>query len=322
MKATLAFLLAAGLVLVPDSLRAELTLRTVTVGDSGNKPDANGLGRVDHVFNITEKRITNSIYSMFLNAVDAYGTNRKSLYNSRMSQAPRGGVLFDSTADPGKKYRPARGMEEEPIFFVNWIDAARFCNWLANGSKLGSSTEIGTYNLIKSQGQITQKTSDSSYWIPDADELYKAANYMPNGLWRSISGLLQVDRTPDGRLPSPAIQLQTVQNRVREIVDVEIPNMVRQLVSSVNPMPEPSGGAPVFEAMIDPGSESSERSFYIATLPVVERDRIEWPGGGARRASADSSQGAVATDEEGGGLDDAAPVNVEFAIYQPPPPVS
>lgn len=39
---------------------------------------------------------------------------------------------------------PGRG--DRPVCWVNWYDAARFCNWLHNGKGTGD-TEIGAYNF-------------------------------------------------------------------------------------------------------------------------------------------------------------------------------
>ena len=318
MKALLSCLLVAAIMLAPGAFAAPLTLRTVTVGDSGNEPDQNGLGKVDYVFEITDKHITNDVYARFLNAVDAYGTNVRKLYNERMSAGQHGGLVFEPGAKPGEKYRARDGMEERPIYYVNWVDAARFCNWLANGSKIGSSTELGSYNLIKSRGQITPRTRNASYWIPDANEIYKAANYMPTGLWRSVAGLLGVERTQDERPASPAIQLQSLQNRVRDIVDVEIPAALQQLVSSVSPASQPSNDTPVFEALSDPQVESGQKSFYVATN-IQERSRNQ-PYADGLPAVRSFANLAESISESG---DETASGNlVDSAFYVPPPPSS
>jgi len=81
---------------------------------------------------------------------------------------------------------PGRG--DRPVCWVNWYDAARFCNWLHNGKGSGD-TEKGAYNFASGdsndpRGYDDDLTNDpvahesgALFWIPTANEWYKAAYY-------------------------------------------------------------------------------------------------------------------------------------------------
>jgi hypothetical protein len=74
-----------------------------------------------------------------------------------------------------------------PMFDVTWGDAARFCNWLANGQPTGAegpgTTETGSYTLggATSSAALLAVTRNpgATYFIPSENEWYKAAYYNP-----------------------------------------------------------------------------------------------------------------------------------------------
>lgn len=114
------------------------------VGDSGN-PDG-GLGSrggVSYDYYIGTYEVTNSQYTEFLNnkaASDPY-----SLYNTQMSSSTHGGISRSGTTG-SYTYSTKVGMENKPVAFVSFWDAARFSNWLTNGQGNGD-TETGVYLL-------------------------------------------------------------------------------------------------------------------------------------------------------------------------------
>ncbi len=85
----------------------------------------------------------------------------------------------------GYSYAVVPGRENFPVSSVSWGDAARFCNWLANGQPGGaegpSTTETGSYTL---NGAMTDpaltmaaRNLGATYVLPTNDEVYKAAYY-------------------------------------------------------------------------------------------------------------------------------------------------
>lgn len=146
----------------------------VTVADTGNMPDINSAGSVAYNYRIAKYEVTNNDYVEFLNAIaqtDTYG-----VYNTDMSTviitgginagqpspSQRGGILRNGS--PGSyTYTAKTNMGNKPVNFVNWFDAARYCNWLHNGKPSGlqnySTTEDGAYPLYGAiSGIITKRT--------------------------------------------------------------------------------------------------------------------------------------------------------------------
>lgn len=148
--------------------------RPRNIGSPGNSPDKNGLGAVNYSYNIS-RRVNNEEYAFFLNTVDSGGSNSLGLYPPKMESL--GEIEYFADAPEGKHYVARKESAKNPVRNVTWTNAARFVNWLSNGAKSDSSTETGTYNLTTSNGTIVPKNPDSRYWIPNENELYKAAFY-------------------------------------------------------------------------------------------------------------------------------------------------
>ena len=74
-----------------------------------------------------------------------------------------------------------------PLYWVSWLDAARFCNWLQNGQPTGSegtaTTETGAYTLNGDMSATGTEKRDpnAKYFIPSENEWYKAAYYESGG---------------------------------------------------------------------------------------------------------------------------------------------
>jgi formylglycine-generating enzyme required for sulfatase activity len=157
-----------------------------TIGNPGNTPDPlTGHGEVDYSYNIGTYDITESQYCTFLNAV-ATGSDPYGLYNPNFleTNGTFGGILQNGTLG-SYSYSIMGSTGNDPVTYVTWLDAARFCNWLQNGqpdtgSETAASTEQGAYTL---NGDIAAgletRNPAATWWIPSQDQWYKAAYYDP-----------------------------------------------------------------------------------------------------------------------------------------------
>ena len=206
-KIGLALLLA---VLGASSVKAEVVIEWVSVGNVGNMPDdevmsdgTTGYGAVDYVYDIGKYEVTAGQYRDFLNAVDPAGSNPYGLYNSDMDSNSYGcqitwnGWTYDFSGGtveaPGST---APDWENRPVNNVSWGDAARFCNWLHNGQPTGQLTgdptqdagltEDGSYYLngAMTNGELIAivREDDATWVIPSEDEWYKAAYHYNDGV--------------------------------------------------------------------------------------------------------------------------------------------
>ncbi len=180
----------------------------VPVGDPGNAQDtrlvrgAYYYGDVSYIYQIGKYEVTNSQYAEFLNAVAA--NDPHGLYNTNMgnsSYSSRGGISRSGTSG-SYAYSTIAGRENKPVNWVSWRSAARFANWMHNGKQNNSATtEYGAYTDVDSEP--TTHNPGALYWIPTADEFYKAAYYKGGGTnagyWTYPT---QSDTTPVGG-PAP-----------------------------------------------------------------------------------------------------------------------
>jgi len=165
----------------------------VAVGNAANPDDTvdadeitlgvQTFGGVAHEYQIGKYEVSVEQYASFLNAVaktDTYG-----LYNTDMAaDAQISGI--QRSGSPGSYRYTVIGSGEKPVSYVNWLDAARFCNWLHNqrpdGAQDDSTTETGAYDLDGTNVELLyNRLPGATYWIPTADEWYKAAYHHPNG---------------------------------------------------------------------------------------------------------------------------------------------
>jgi formylglycine-generating enzyme len=150
------------------------SLEFVTVGDPGNAADTRDAlhspgawGAVPYIYQMGRYDVTRGQYCQFLNAMaktDLYG-----LYRTGMS-------ISRSGAPGSYSYSVGSGLEDYPVTYVSWADAARFCNWLATGA-----TEAGCYTLNGATSDsalaVVVRNPAASYVVPSEDEWYKAAYY-------------------------------------------------------------------------------------------------------------------------------------------------
>jgi formylglycine-generating enzyme required for sulfatase activity len=148
----------------------------VVVSDINNTADIDtSYGSVSYGYQISKFQVTNDEYCAFLNSQAKLDT--KALYNSLMgSDTERGGIVRGGT--PGSYYYISKMHHgNKPVNYVNWIDCARYCNWLHNGATDSSDTETGSYT-INPLGSVA-RNAGAKYWIPLENEWYKAAFYDP-----------------------------------------------------------------------------------------------------------------------------------------------
>ncbi len=170
------------------SLHAQplVTIDTVTVGDAGNlADDTTGHGAVADVFAIGKYEVTIGQYNTFLNSAASVTSDSHivNLWNPSMTiHLNIAGISRSGSGTLGDPYSySVIGSDNRPITYVSWFDAARFANWVNNGATDGASTETGAYTLNGATSGIITKNAGATWWIPSADEWYKAAYYKGGG---------------------------------------------------------------------------------------------------------------------------------------------
>lgn len=157
---------------------AQITIDLVTIGDTGNAPDpATGIGSVATEYRIGATEVTSSQYAAFLNAVAA--SNPHGLYSPLMGNDFVG--ILQSGPFGSYTYTVRQGFEDFPVAYISFLDAMRFVNWLHNGQGDAGTpegeTETGVYTITN--GQNEPREAGARYFLPSADEWYKAAYYQP-----------------------------------------------------------------------------------------------------------------------------------------------
>jgi formylglycine-generating enzyme required for sulfatase activity len=101
-----------------------------------------------------------------------------------MTVTVHGGI--ERTGSPGDyAYAVKPGMGHRPVVWVDFHDAARFCNWLHHGQPTGpqdsTTTEDGAYTLTSSSiaSNSVARNAGARFWLPSDDEWYKAAYHQP-----------------------------------------------------------------------------------------------------------------------------------------------
>ena len=145
--------------------------------------DGNGIGDVcelvpvDGAFHISATEVTNAQYVEFLNAVAADDTY--DLYAFEMTTKIRGGILRFGFSG-SYTYAAKTNMDDKPVNYVSWLDAARYVNWLHNGKPVGAqgtdTTETGAYDLTVAFPGVNAVRSPGAEWfLPTVAEWNQAA---------------------------------------------------------------------------------------------------------------------------------------------------
>jgi formylglycine-generating enzyme len=208
-------LLSATACILPGSAKA-ITIPTVPVGNAGNPDDTTGYGGVSYAYRMGTTEVTLNQYTSFLNAVaktDTFG-----LYDPQMATDLNVAGISRSGV-PGNYSYSVIGSANKPVTYVSWGSAARFTNWLQNGQPSGlqnaSTTENGAYNLTRVSDpiQLTSVTREpgATWFIPNADEWYKAAFHKNDGVtadyWKypTSSDVAPTSTAPPGNTaPTPS----------------------------------------------------------------------------------------------------------------------
>jgi formylglycine-generating enzyme len=181
----------------------QTSLEMVPVGIVGNTADTQvmndgttGYGSVGYAYSIGKHEVTAGQYTEFLNAVASGGpgptTDPFGLYNSAMATTAYGSqIVYDSST-----HTYTAALPNEPINWVSWGSASRFCNWLQNGQKTYAqsplTTEYGSYTLngFMDNARLMTVTRNPGfqYYIPTENEWYKAAYYDPNKGGTGVAG--------------------------------------------------------------------------------------------------------------------------------------
>ena len=198
MKKIQHILLAAGL-LAATSVSADLiNIDTVKVGHVNNENDDTNYGQVSYVYSIGTYEVTNSQYAAFLNKKAA--TDTHSLYNPEMNSSEHGGINRSGLSG-SYSYDLKEGMDNKPVNFVSFWDAARFANWLTNGQGNGD-TENGVYDLTNNVPTRNLEAWKNGGWaIASENEWYKAA-YYDGDEDRYFDYATQSDIAPTPELPA------------------------------------------------------------------------------------------------------------------------
>ena len=173
------------------------SLEMVPVGNINNPADTRimntdlttGYGSVNYAYSIGKYDITAGQYAEFLSVVASDGpgptTDPFGLYDSRMAINTSYGSQINYNSNT---HTYLAALPNEPVIYVSWGSAARFCNWLQNGQKTYAqaplSTEYGSYSLNgftdNARLMTIKRNPECQYYLPTEDEFYKAAYYDPN----------------------------------------------------------------------------------------------------------------------------------------------
>jgi len=174
-------------------------IETVSVGNPENAGEWSGeshgghgpdrvCGAVDYMYNIGKYEVTAGQYTEFLNTVA--GTDTYGLYDLQMWDG-LGACRIERIGLPDNySYQVAAGWKDRPVNYVSWGDAARFANWMTNGTPAGAqdltTTEDGSYRLDGAVSDVgllaVARKVGARYVIPTEDEWYKAAYHKNDGL--------------------------------------------------------------------------------------------------------------------------------------------
>lgn len=198
----------------------ELGISWATIGAPGNRhteawelpntppldpPLVNPMGGVKHRYRMATTEVTNGLWFQYVQAYRPY------VGSEFASQSFTGGAIifmgFESSGLP--RYTLSQHFENTAVR-IGWRHAARFVNWLHNGTPTGDDlTEAaftqGVYDAAtfttNPDGTINDNTTaakGAKYWIPTQDEWIKAAYYDPNrygegegGYWPQPNGQVE-----------------------------------------------------------------------------------------------------------------------------------
>ena len=153
----------------------------------GNSDDGSGYGAVSYQFYLHKFHVTVAEYIVFLNAVAQ--TDTYALWNTNMAVNANRNAITRSGGSGSYVYTlNDANYANKPVNYLRLFGALRYANWLHNGKPTGlqvaGTTEDGAYTL---NGQVTgnavPRNSGARYFLPNTNEIHKAAYYDGNGGW-------------------------------------------------------------------------------------------------------------------------------------------
>lgn len=224
MRGTLVLIPLAAALALPGaaaaSERAELTFKTVRVGQPGNPsvgivpfkdavypscaeaPEGcQEIGAVPYRYGIGRLEVTVRQWVAFLNTVDPDGSDEHGLYDATQSSSawPRYGAIdFSPRAPAGGHYAVAYSeWADKPYGFANFLRAARFVNSVSNGRVLAEQvSRRGDVKYVTYRVRLSRRTergmydladrratraSATGFVVPSQDEWIKAAYFDRDG---------------------------------------------------------------------------------------------------------------------------------------------
>jgi len=144
----------------------------------------------DYRISRTEVRVADFVD--FFNVLSTHPSQLPAVTAVRVDvrSGPTMGLVEDrSYSGPGVRWQVAPGQGNLPIDGVSWYTAAMFCNYLHN-DRLPTMDAVlsGAYDLrLFSDGQAEPRSHspNARFWIPSADQWFRAAYYdFNNSMWR------------------------------------------------------------------------------------------------------------------------------------------
>lgn len=191
----------AGEALASERCVGTICIDVVAVENAGNNPDPDtGLGAVSHAFAIGSYEVTVGQYVQFLNSVATRPMDlpvdkraaieelwQPDMLHTHAYVVPNGVVARSGAGTAAQPFAYAEIPDEHlgaqssrrGMLNISWFAAARFANWLHNGARDDSSTETGAYTLNYQRKGVVARNPGARWWIPSADEWYKAAYFDP-----------------------------------------------------------------------------------------------------------------------------------------------
>jgi hypothetical protein len=115
-----------------------------------------------------------------MNITSTYGSYRCPGINEiKIMSAPVSAKAYGivRSGESGNYTYAVVGSTSLPITGLSSVDAYRFCNWLHNGARSDSSTEIGAYTLTDAGGSYALANQNALFRLPTYNEWVKAAFY-------------------------------------------------------------------------------------------------------------------------------------------------
>ncbi len=128
---------------------------------------------------VSSTEVTNAEYAAFLSAVAAADPN--GVFNTNMQSQARGGIIRAGTSG-SYTYTVKPDMDNKPVNYVSWLDAARYVNWLQKGRPRGAqgtgTTETGSYDLrVSSPGINAVRQAGAVWFLPTEAQWVRAAHH-------------------------------------------------------------------------------------------------------------------------------------------------